>query len=79
MFLCEMFLKIVISIYVCVYVVIKFLIKKKKKKKKNPTQTPSGKIIRKSNPPPPSKTPLLNRQTEVYRGIPIFSYFCCKA
>ena len=28
MFMCEMFLKIVISIYVCVYVVIKFLINK---------------------------------------------------
>ena len=28
MFMCEMFLKIVISIYLCVYVVIKFLINK---------------------------------------------------
>ena len=28
MLICEMFLKIVISIYVCVYVVIKFLINK---------------------------------------------------
>ena len=32
--MCEMFLKIVISIYVCVYVVIKFLINKREKKER---------------------------------------------